>query len=142
MKRKVLIIEDDGIIYETIRNELDSDFETVRASSYAAAIGRWEKEKESFDCIVLDLLINPLGLELKEIDEYTPLFGMAVLDAFTKEKSEEEMLQIRKKTIIYSGYTRELRNRNFDTNNLVIITKEGNSIKELIKCIKAICSKY
>lgn len=141
MKRKVLIIEDDGIIYETIRNELDSDFETVRASSYAAAIGRWEKEKESFDCIVLDLLINPLGLELKEIDEYTPLFGMAVLDAFTKEKSEEEMLQIRKKTIIYSGYTRELRNRNFDTNNLVIITKEGNSIKELIKCIKTICSK-
>ena len=141
MKRKVLIVEDDGMIYETIRNELDSDFETVRASSYAAAIGRWEKEKESFDCIVLDLLINPLGLGLEEIDEYTPLFGMAVLDAFTKEKSEEEMLQIRKKTIIYSGYTRELRTRKFDTNNLEIIAKEGNSIKELIKRIKAICSK-
>ena len=141
MKRKVLIIEDDGIIYETIRNELDSDFETVRASSYAAAIGRWEKEKESFDCIVLDLLINPLGLELKEIDEYTPLFGMAVLNAFTKEKSKEEVLQIRRKTIIYSGYTRELRTRKFDTNNLEIIAKEGNSIKKLIERIKTICSK-
>lgn len=141
MKSKVLIVEDNGIIYETIKNELDSDFETTQASSYAAAIGRWEKEKESFDCIVLDLLINPLGLELKEIDEYTPLFGMAVLDAFTKEKSEEETLQIRKKTIIYSGFTRELRTRKFDTKNLEIIAKEGNSIKELIKCIKAICSK-
>lgn len=142
MKSKVLIVEDDGIIYETIRNELDSDFETTQASSYAAAIGRWEREKESFDCIVLDLLINPLGLELKEIDEYTPLFGMAVLDAFTKEKSKEEMLQIRKKTIIYSGYTRELCDRDFDTKNLEIIAKEGNSIKELIERIKAICSKY
>lgn len=141
MKRKVLIVEDDGIIYETIQNELDCDFETVRASSYAAAIGRWEKEGESFDCIILDLLISPLGLRLKEIDEYTPLFGMAVLDAFTKGKSEEEMLQIRKKTIIYSGYTRELRDRNFDTNNLEIIAKEGNSITELIKRIKGICSK-
>lgn len=90
MKSKVLIVEDDGIIYETIRNELDSDFETTQASSYAAAIGRWEREKESFDCIVLDLLINPLGLELKEIDEYTPLFGMAVLDAFTKEKAKKK----------------------------------------------------
>ncbi len=142
MKSKVLIVEDDGIIYETIRNELDSDFETVRASSYATAIGRWEKEGKSFDCIVLDMLISPLGLELKEIDEYTPLFGMAVLDAFTKEKSKEEMLQTRKKTIIYSGYTHELRDRNFDTNNLEIIAKEGNSIKELIERIKAICSKY
>ena len=54
MKSKVLIVEDDGIIYEKIRNELDSDFETTRASSYAAAIGRWKKEEESFDCIDLD----------------------------------------------------------------------------------------
>ena len=141
MKGKVLIVEDNGIIYETIKNELNSDFETVRVSYYAAAIGRWKREGESFNCIVLDLLINPLGLELKEIDEYTPLFGMAVLDAFTKEKSKEEVLQIRRKTIIYSGYIRELRDRNFDTKNLEIIAKEGNSITELIKRIKAICSK-
>ena len=66
---------------------------------------------------------------------------MAVLDTFTKEKSKEETLQIRRKTIIYSGYTRELRTRKFDTNNLEIIAKEGNSIKELIERIKTICSK-
>lgn len=141
MKRKILIVEDDGIIFETIQNELGSDFETVRASSYAAAIGRWEKEGNSFNCIVLDLLINPLGLGLKEIDEYTPLFGMAVLDAFTKGKSKEEIFQIRKKTVIYSGYTHELRYRNFDVKDIEIIVKEGNSINELIKHIKAICSK-
>lgn len=141
MKRKILIVEDDGIIFETIQNELGSDFETLRASSYAAAIGRWEKEGNSFNCIVLDLLINPLGLDLKEIDEYTPLFGMAVLDAFTKGKSKEEIFQIRKKTVIYSGYTHELRYRNFDVKDIEIIVKEGNSINELIKHIKAICSK-
>lgn len=141
MKRKVLIVEDDGIIFETIQNELGSNFETVRTSSYAAAIGRWEKEGESFDCIVLDLLINPLGLGLKENDEYTPLFGMAVLNAFTKGKSKEEIFQIRKKTVIYSGYTHELRYRDFDVKDVKIIVKEGNSIKELIQSIKTICSK-
>lgn len=141
MKRKVLIVEDDGIIFETIKNELGSDFETVRTSSYAAAIGRWKKEGGAFDCIVLDLMINPLGLGNKEIDEYTPLFGIAVLSAFTKGKSIEEMSQIRKKTVIYSGYTHELRYRNFDVKDVKIIVKEGNSINELIQSIKAICSK-
>lgn len=141
MKGKVLIVEDNGIIYEEIKNELGIDFETVRVSSYAVAKGRWEKEGETFNCIVLDLFINPLGLELKEIDKYTPLFGMAVLDAFTEGKTKEEMLQIRKKTIIYSGYIGELRYGKFDTMNLEIIAKDGYSITKLINLIKIICSK-
>lgn len=90
MKSKVLIVEDDGIIYETIRNELDSDFETTQASSYAAAIGRWEREKESFDCIVLDLLINPLGLELKKLTSTRHFLEWPSLMPLQKKKAKKK----------------------------------------------------
>lgn len=139
--KRVLIIEDDGIVYNTIKEELGGDFETVRVSSYAAAKGRWEREGGTFDCILLDLQINPLGLDLKEIDKYAPLYGLAVLDAFSEGKSEEEKTQIRRKTIIYSGYTGELRYRNCNINNLEIIAKEENSITEVINRINRVCSR-
>lgn len=139
--KKVLFVEDDGLIYNEIRGELGSGFETVRVSSYASAKGRWEREKGMFDCMVLDLQINPLGLEITEIDKYAPLFGMAVLDAVTKEKSIEEITQIRKKIVIYSGYVRELYYMNFEVKNIKIVAKEGNSIKEIAKCIKTICEE-
>lgn len=139
--KKVLVVEDDGVIYNTIENELDSNFETIQVSSYAAAKGRWQRENEMFDCIVLDLHINPLGLDLKEIDRYAPLYGMAVLDAFTEGKDEDEKARIRKNTIIYSGYTGELRYKGIDLKDLRIIAKEGNSIAEVIKQIKGICSR-
>lgn len=139
--KRVLIIEDNGIVYNTIKEELGGDFETVRVSSYATAKGRWERERETFDCIVLDLQINPLGLELKEIDKYAPLYGLAVLDAFSEGKSEDEKTQIRRKTIIYSGYTGELRYRNCNIKNLEIIAKEENSITDVINRINGICSR-
>lgn len=139
--KRVLFVEDDGIMYNTIKDELGSDYETVQTSSFAAAKGRWNREKDSFDCIVLDLLINPLGLELQKIDMYAPLFGMAVLDCFTEGLSGVESIQIRKKTIIYSGYTSELRYRGFNVKNIEIIAKEANSIEEIVKIIKRICSK-
>lgn len=139
--KRVLIVEDNGLIYNAIKEDLGDDFETIRASNYAAAKGRWKRENEAFDCIVLDLHINPLGLDLKETDKYDPLYGMAVLDAFREEKSEEEKMKIDKKTIIYSGYSEFLRNMNFDIKNIEIIAKSGESIQKVIKQIKSICSR-
>lgn len=140
---KVLIIEDDGLIYSEIEKGLDNEFEVCRATSFAAALGQWKKEEEAFDCIVLDLQINPLGLNLSENDKYTPFIGMAVLDAFTNGKSNENKIQLRKKVIIYSGYAQSLRadTKSFNLSNLEIIHKSGDSIKKVIKCIKCICSK-
>lgn len=139
--KRVLIVEDDGIVYEEIKNELGEGFETVRVSSYATAKGRWNREGQTFHCIVLDLLISPLGLTLEQTDIYTPLFGLAVLDAFTEGKSKDEIAQIRKKTIVYSGYTGELYRRNFNITNLEVIAKTGNSIAEVVNRIKVICSR-
>lgn len=139
--KKVLFVEDDGIVYDEIKKELENNFDLVRVSSYAAATGRWEREGETFDCIVLDLQINPLGLNLIDNDKYAPLFGMAVLDAFTEGKSKEEKENIRKKTIIYSGYTGELTYKGFDVKNIEVIAKAGNSITDVVHCIKNICSR-
>lgn len=137
--KRVLFIEDDGLIYETLRDELGSEYDTVRVSSFAAAKGRWEREGDTFDCIVLDLMINPLGLELEETDKYTPLFGMAVLQYFMENRNEYEKTQIKKKTIIYSGYTGVLRDRGLDISNLECVPKDGDSIEEVVKKIKTIC---
>ena len=140
--KRVLFIEDDGLIYETLRDELGSEYDTVRVCSCAAAKGRWEREGDTFDCIVLDLMINPLGLELEETDKYTPLFGMAVLQYFTEGRSEKDIIQIKKKTIIYSGYTGVLRDRGLDISNIeCIIPKDGDSIEEVVKKIRTICTR-
>lgn len=138
--KKVLIVEDEGLVYNEIKNELGSDFEPVRVSNYAAAKGRWDRENGLFDCVVLDLHINPLGLGLKDIDKYSPCYGMAVLAAFTEGKSEEEKAKIQKKTIIYSGFTRELNSRDFDRKNVEIIPKKEDSITNVVNLIKRICS--
>ncbi len=90
--KRVLFVEDDGLIYETIKNKLIGNFDTCRVSTFAAAKGRWKRENENYDCIVLDLQINPLGISPKDDDKYAPLYGMAVLDAFSEGKSEEERL--------------------------------------------------
>lgn len=139
--KKVLFIEDDGLIYETLREELGAEYDTVRLSSFAAAKGRWEREGDTFDCIVLDLMINPLGLKLEEADNYAPLFGMAVLSYFTEGRSKKDIIQIKKKTIIYSGYTGVLRDRGYNISNIECIPKDGNSIGEIVKKIKTICTR-
>ena len=84
-------------------------------------------------------MINPLGLELEETDKYTPLFGMAVLQYFMENRNEYEKTQIKKKTIIYSGYIGVLRDRGLDISNLECVPKDGDSIEEVVKKIKTIC---
>lgn len=139
--KRVLFVEDDGLIYDTIEKKLIENFKTERVSSYAAAKGRWGREEENYDCIVLDLQINPLGLELDQIDLYTPLYGLAVLEAFTEGKSDDQKRKIRKKTIIYSGFTSTLYSGKFDLKDLLVISKSAGSIKEVVRKIMDICSE-
>lgn len=93
----------------------------------------------------MDLQINPTGLSIEENEKYTALFGMAVLQYLLKDKTEEVKISWRKKIIIYSGYTMDLKNRSLYTpewnlKNLTIIPKKANSINELIGKVDMICS--
>lgn len=143
MIKKILIVEDNGILYQDIKKELVSDYEVYQATSYITALGYWERENRAFDCIVLDLQINPIGLDCVENDKYTPYIGYAVLEAFAQNMNSEEETLLRKKIIIYSGYAQGFinDNRKFNVNHLEILHKRGNSIKDLIRTIKKVCSK-
>lgn len=144
--KKILIIEDNGSLYTEIKNRLESKgYAVYYAYSYVSALDRLEEEKEDFSCIILDLQINPTGLSIEENEKYTALFGMAVLQYLLKDKTEEVKISCRKKIIIYSGYTMDLKNRSLYTpewnlKNLTIIPKKANSINELIGKVDMICS--
>lgn len=128
--KKILIIEDNGSLYTEIKNRLESKgYAVYYAYSYVSALDRLEEEKEDFSCIILDLQINPTGLSIEENEKYTALFGMAVLQYLLKDKTEEVKISWRKKIIIYSGYTMDLKNRSLYTpewnlKNLTIIPKK------------------
>lgn len=145
--KKILVVEDNGSLYTEIKNRLESTKEYVvyYAYSYISAVDRLEEENEDFDCIILDLQINPSGLNIAENEKYTALFGMAFLQHLLQNKTEEIKNSWRKKIIIYSGYTTDLKNRcsytpEWDLKNITIIPKKANSIKELIGKVDLICS--
>lgn len=145
--KKILIIEDNGSLFSEIESLLiNNGYSIFYAYSYISALDRWQEENGSFDCIILDLQINPLGLSDEENNEYTPLFGMAFLDHIFQEKSLSEISKLRKKIIIFSGFTSELYSRGrinskWRLDDLTVISKKSTSILDLINKINIICAK-
>jgi Response regulator containing CheY-like receiver, AAA-type ATPase, and DNA-binding domains len=139
--KKILLVEDNGSLSMTLIKKLEDRYTVERAYSYSSALGFWIEDKD-YDCIILDLQINPNGLSLKEINSYAPIFGMAFLYKICEEKTPEEIKSIYKKTVIYSGFVKELkdmsRSKNWDISNIKIIAKTDCSINELIKNVERI----
>ena len=145
MSKKILLVEDNGSLSKELEKKIeDLDYLVERAYSYVSALGIWTEDKGDYDCIILDLQINPDGLELDEIDKYAPIFGMAFLHKISEGKTPDEVTALYKKTIIYSGFTKEFkdlsRRYKWDSENIKIITKTGFSISELMKNIDKICN--
>jgi CheY-like chemotaxis protein len=137
--KKILLIEDDGALVRDLSEEFKLKHEIKCAYSYASAIGFWKKYSEDFDCIILDLNINPDGLDTKITDKYFPIQGMAILDYICENKTEKEIKQIQSKTVIYSGYIGAFREKKHDIkffNPLKLIPKTGTSISELLDCVE------
>lgn len=137
----ILLIEDDGALVRDLSNELkDLGHDVKNAYSYVSAIEYWKKHEGHFDCIILDLHINPDGLDISRMNQYYPLIGMAFLDEICKDKSLEEKKYIWKKTVIYSGYISALMDsaHEFEWNLklLKLIPKRPLSISHLLTHIK------
>ncbi len=143
--KKILIIEDNGSLYSDVNSKLkDKGYTIYYAYSYISALDRLSEENEEFDCIILDLQINPTGLSIEDNEKYSTLFGMAVLFHLLKDKSEEIRHIWRKKIIIYSGYIDDLKSRSlredWDLSNLTIIPKKADSKDDLVKAVDRICA--
>ena len=138
-KKKILIVEDDGAVINSIREELKERYHLKTADSYNSALGIWEEEKPSFDCIVLDLNIGIQLVKSELIENYYPLIGLGFLEEVKKFCPD-----IYQKTIIYSGYLPQLKIKCVELgllyDDLNKLSKTPNSIREeLIEKIERIC---
>lgn len=141
MSKKLILIEDNGIIVDVLK-ELLTDYEVISAYSYSSALDKIN-ENPDYAGIVIDMQINPNGLEPSENGIYTPLFGMAVINYILNNHSQTNVNEIKNKIIIYSGYTKDLKQkaRNgdakyWDIKGLTMVEKTVKSIPDLIKKIK------
>ena len=151
---KILLIEDEGTIENKVKKKLSNKNEVKHAIDCTSAIGLWTKYKGEFDCIILDLNINPAGLDEVEVNEYFPIHGILVLNKICDEEitgqeektREEKKEDIWKKTIVYSAYIDRLKERkrkipNFEKEfpnfkDLILIRKEKKtSISDLIDAV-------
>lgn len=138
--KKILIVEDDGMVFKMLKNELDpSFFEIVRARAVDEAMGAIEEEG-FFDCYIVDLWILASGLTVEEMDEYHQREGYAFLKHLWKEKTEDEVKELKRKTIICSRYVnnlkKEYRNK---VDGLHLVLKDYKFEKKVTELVKQIC---
>jgi len=142
-KFEVLIVEDEGNIFDMIKGEMDNEeYKFVRARSVAKAIDRYEESK--FDCYVVDLRIGSLGLEEQEMVDFYNFEGYAWIKKYVlNSMRKEEILDFKKKTIICSKYV-TLFQENYpmeEIKDFNFVNKEDNFESKLKECIIQICKK-
>jgi hypothetical protein len=104
------------------------------ARSVIEAVDRLD-DIDDYDCIILDLMIDPNGLPIDEINEFQPYFGWAWLRNYVLAKTTtEERIKIMSKTIIFSKYTDELVYSKWkgELGSIRLVSKgNGKALKEL-----------
>lgn len=133
----ILIIEDDGALSKDISTKLcENNLEAKIAYSYLSAMGLWNKYQNEINCIILDLNINPDGMEPIVNSSLFPVNGLAFLKEI-KWKSDAKL-----PVIVYSGYTSHLQiaceQQEIPYKDLIVISKSGFSLRTLIDTVKNI----
>ena len=144
-KKKILLIEDDGLLTRDLKEDLIKiGYIVESANFYADAIDQWRENNGMFDCIILDLNINPIGMDDMEYNKYFPAHGISVLDKFCEGLTPEESIRIWEKTIIYSGYIVYLREKKSEFlyySLLHLIPKRGTSFSKVVEQVKYVVHK-
>lgn len=142
--KTILIIEDNGSVSGNLKKHLE-DYKVLIAYDYPLALDIWEEEKDSIDCIIMDLRISCIGIDLEIQNRYDPFYSLAILEEFCKGKSDEERRAIRKKTIIYSAYLEQLRSSkicsDININDITSIEKTSTSSITILETIKDLIGK-
>ena len=137
--KRILLIEDEGFIKKQIIDLLrNNKHEVKHAINCTGAVGFWRKYDGQFDCVILDLNINPQGLTDEETLKYFPVHGILVLNKLRdvpisnpegkpQDQSEKEIWE---KTFVYSAHIDQLKNIKCDFphyNELKLYRKEKSS---------------
>ena len=104
----ILLLEDNGSVFSFLMEELEKRGHKIElATKVSRAIDLMSDEFDNkFDCLIVDLNINPTGLDDENLkkSEYEKIWGWIWLKNYVFPKDENW----KKKTIIYSGYTQML----------------------------------
>ena len=97
--KRILHVEDNGLVTDQIGSKLrEMGYDIKTAYSYESALDRWDENHGEFDCIILDLHINPAGMSVSDIEEFFPMYGIVAFDYFIKTNKDNSDLRL--KTII------------------------------------------
>jgi len=104
---KILLVEDNYDVTEAIKELFEEKgWDYDRVNKVVDAMDLYKEEY--YDCIIIDLVIDPLGLTDDEINDFYPYFGWAWLrNHLLQDKGTA--LYIKQKTIIFSEYVSGLR---------------------------------
>ena len=139
MAKRILVVEDDLLIFRMLNKSLDSSYDIVRARAVDEAIGAVE-EDGPFDCFVVDLSIYASGLTLEEMALYKRREGYAFLKNYLWKGNENEIKELKRKTIICSRYVDDLRKEYGDeTEGLQMVLKDKGFEKKVSSLIEKIC---
>lgn len=135
--KRILLIEDSGDLSYDIKQELDALYVIKQADSYLSSLGMWERYKGNFDCIILDLNINPEGLSPDVSGSYFPIISLPfMLEIGWKEKFNRNI-----KVIVYSAYIHEFKvicsRKGISYSGMELIEKTDTSFHKLINFIKS-----
>ena len=139
MAKRILVVEDDPLIFKMLNNTLASSYDIFRARAVDEACGAVE-EDGPFDCFVVDLSIYASGLTLEEMALYKRREGYAFLKNYLWKGNENEIKELKRKTIICSRYVDDLRKEYGDeTEGLQMVLKDKGFEKKVSSLIEKIC---
>ena len=134
----ILLLEDNGSVFSFLIEKLEKHGHKIElATKVSRAMDLMEKFDNKFDCLIVDLHVNPIGLDIENIDKNENIWGWRWLEKYVFPKDEKW----KKKTIIYSGYTQKLYlkvdKRDYED---VFIIKKNSGIDNSVDDIDLICT--
>jgi len=137
---RILILEDSYYMINLLKNEFEEkgwDFDV--ANKVAAARDFYNRNQ--YDCFIIDLHIDPIGLTEDEFNSHNPYYGWAWFSNYVIKPNENNAFSLKKKAIIYSKYANEFKDTKFkcEAQDITIIDKgEDKSEEKVIKTIERI----
>jgi len=135
--KNILLVEDNFYVTQSIKKRFERIYNVDRINKVIDAIDLFEKNQ--YDCIIIDLVIDPLGLTDEQVNKYHPFFGWAWLKEYLLN-DEEKAPDIKRKVIIFSEFVAELKEKwGAELEGLNILQKsEDSSLEKLINKIYSI----
>ena len=136
---RILIVEDNYYMVDLLKNEFDEkEWIYDVANKVAVAIDLYSKNQ--YDCFIIDLYVDPIGLTEDEFNHFYPYYGWAWFYNYVIKPNESIASQLTKKAIIYSKYANQFKEMGFPgSQDITPIDKgEKNSDEKVIKLIEKI----